>query len=99
MQVYLTTLEMTKAKVADQAELYSPSAPVASAITNFAGGAIASLVTQSVVVPIDVVSQRLMVAGKLPSILMAATPHPCNCPTCCAVLHIPFCSALPHLLS
>ena len=36
----------------------------AAAAANFVAGGTASLVTQSVIVPVDVVSQRLMVAGE-----------------------------------
>lgn len=62
-QIYLTTLEMTKTWASEPASKLAPTASAASAMSNFAGGAFASLLTQSVVVPIDVVSQRLMVAG------------------------------------
>ena len=52
--------------MAEIAETYLPLSPsLSAAVQNFAGGAVASLVTQSVIVPIDVVSQRLMVAGML----------------------------------
>ena len=54
---------MTKTWAAEPASRLAPTASAASAMSNFAGGAFASLLTQSVVVPIDVVSQRLMVAG------------------------------------
>lgn len=64
MQLYLTTLEMTKTWAAEPASRLAPTPSAASAMANFAGGAIASMVTQSVVVPLDVVSQRLMVAGE-----------------------------------
>lgn len=64
LQIYLTTLEMTKSWSAKEATRIAPTPSAASAISNFVGGALASLVTQSVVVPIDVVSQRLMIAGK-----------------------------------
>lgn len=61
--VYLTTLEATKsscAKIGRRMEL--PEVTVAS-VSNLAAGGLASLITQAVVVPIDVVSQRQMMQG------------------------------------
>ena len=42
----------------------APSEAGQAGLSNLFAGAFASLVTQSVIVPIDVVSQRLMVAGE-----------------------------------
>lgn len=73
MQIYLTTLEATKAWAAEPAASIAPTPSAAAALANFVGGATASLITQSVVVPVDVVSQRLMVAGKLILLLTCTT--------------------------
>ena len=64
MQVYLTTLEATKSWSLDTAARIAPSEAGQAGLSNLFAGAVASLVTQSVIVPIDVVSQRLMVAGE-----------------------------------
>ena len=42
---------------------WAPNEAARAGLANSFAGAVASMVTQSVVVPIDVVSQRLMVAG------------------------------------
>lgn len=42
----------------------APSEAAQAGLSNLFAGAVASLVTQSVIVPIDVVSQRLMVEGE-----------------------------------
>lgn len=63
MQVYLSTLEATKSWSLEAAARVAPSEAATAGLSNFFAGAVASLVTQSVIVPIDVVSQRLMVAG------------------------------------
>ncbi|EIE21419.1 putative mitochondrial carrier protein [Coccomyxa subellipsoidea C-169] len=62
--VYLTTLEATKSWSLDTAARIAPSEAGQAGLSNLFAGAVASLVTQSVIVPIDVVSQRLMVAGE-----------------------------------
>ena len=65
MQVYLTTLESTKSwslKTAAMAR-WAPNEAARAGMASSLAGAVASMVTQSVIVPIDVVSQRLMVAG------------------------------------
>ena len=41
-----------------------PTRPQQQLQANFAAGGTASLITQSVIVPVDVVSQRIMVSGK-----------------------------------
>lgn len=64
LQVYLTTLEATKSWSLDTAARLAPSEAGQAGLSNLFAGAVASLVTQSVIVPIDVVSQRLMVAGE-----------------------------------
>ena len=51
-----------------QARKWTPNEATSAAAANFVAGATASLVTQSVVVPIDVISQRLMVAGDPPTL-------------------------------
>jgi solute carrier family 25 protein 44 len=63
-QVYLSTLEATKSWSLDAAAQFAPSEAATAGFANFFAGAVASLVTQSVIVPIDVISQKLMVAGK-----------------------------------
>lgn len=63
LQVYLTSLEVVKdgvSKVGHQLELTQTAT---AGLANFAGGAAASLSTQLVAVPIDVISQRQMVHG------------------------------------
>ncbi|KAF6265949.1 putative mitochondrial carrier protein [Scenedesmus sp. NREL 46B-D3] len=71
--IYMTSLEMAKSavqKVGDKLDI-APSA--LAGVSSFVGGAAGSLSTQAVVVPIDVVSQRLMVAGaELPGAAAAA---------------------------
>jgi solute carrier family 25 protein 44 len=64
VQVYLTTLEATKSMSLETAARLAPSEAGQAGLSNLFAGAFASLVTQSVIVPIDVVSQRLMVAGE-----------------------------------
>ncbi|GLC34560.1 hypothetical protein PLESTB_001248200 [Pleodorina starrii] len=61
--VYLTTLEWTKSEVAKGVADLGLTGPAAAGLANFAGGAVASLATQSVTVPIDVISQKQMVHG------------------------------------
>lgn len=72
LQVYLTTLEATKSWSLDTAARLAPSEAGQAGLSNLFAGATASLVTQSVIVPIDVISQRLMVAGEDP------VEVPCN---------------------
>ncbi|CAL5228103.1 g11176 [Coccomyxa viridis] len=75
--VYLTTLESTKSwslKTAAMARWAPNEAARAGMASSFAG-AVASMVTQSVIVPIDVVSQRLMVAGGSVSAASAGGPN------------------------
>ena len=62
-QVYLTTLEAVKSWSLSYAMHVAPTEAVAAGLSNFCAGCTASLVTQSVIVPVDVVSQKLMVAG------------------------------------
>ena len=83
--IYLSTLEMTKSavqKLGQQAEL-SPT--TLAATSSFLAGAAASLSTQIVIVPVDVISQRLMVQGdemalqqKQPQPAAAAAPSTSN---------------------
>ncbi|CAK9158083.1 unnamed protein product [Ilex paraguariensis] len=61
--IFLTALETTKVAAFRMVEPYTLSEPTKAAIANGIGGMIASLFSQAVFVPIDVVSQRLMVQG------------------------------------
>ena len=65
MQMYLSTLEAVKSYTYGQAEAVTPNQTTAAAAANFAAGGTASLITQSIIVPVDVISQRLMVLGRL----------------------------------
>ncbi len=65
-QVYLTTLEAMKSVAAPFANSIAQNETQAAGTANFVAGAVASLVTQSIIVPIDVVSQRLMVNDRPP---------------------------------
>ncbi|VFQ68517.1 unnamed protein product [Cuscuta campestris] len=61
--IFLTALETTKVAAFRAVEPFKFSEPTQAAIANGVGGMLASLCAQSVFVPIDVVSQRLMVQG------------------------------------
>nr|XP_019706612.2 cleavage stimulation factor subunit 50 [Elaeis guineensis] len=61
--VFLTSLETTKVASLKLVEPFKLSEPVQAAIANGIAGMAASLCSQAVFVPIDVVSQRLMVQG------------------------------------
>ncbi|GER30682.1 mitochondrial substrate carrier family protein [Striga asiatica] len=61
--IFLTTLETTKVAAFKMVEPFKLSEPTKAAIANGFAGMMASLCTQSVFVPVDVVSQRLMVQG------------------------------------
>ncbi|KAG2501014.1 hypothetical protein HYH03_000834 [Edaphochlamys debaryana] len=61
--VYLTTLEWTKSEVGKAVSTVGLAGPAAAGVANFFGGALASLATQSVTVPIDVISQKQIVHG------------------------------------
>ncbi|KAL6507380.1 hypothetical protein OROGR_023575 [Orobanche gracilis] len=61
--IFLTTLETTKVAAYKMIEPFKLSEPTQAAIANGVAGMMASLCTQSVFVPVDVVSQRLMVQG------------------------------------
>ncbi|KAK9794641.1 hypothetical protein WJX73_006445 [Symbiochloris irregularis] len=61
--LYLSTLEATKAMAYRHAEASTPNPTAAAAAANFAAGGTASLVTQCIIVPVDVISQRLMILG------------------------------------
>ncbi|KAJ0963519.1 hypothetical protein J5N97_028641 [Dioscorea zingiberensis] len=61
--IFLTSLETTKAASLKMVEPFKFSEPVQAAIGNGIGGLLASLSSQAVFVPIDVVSQKLMVQG------------------------------------
>lgn len=73
MQVYLTTLEAMKSAAAPFAERISSNETQAAGTANFFAGAVASLITQSIIVPVDVVSQRLMVNDRSPEAAPAAS--------------------------
>ncbi|XP_039131330.1 solute carrier family 25 member 44 [Dioscorea cayenensis subsp. rotundata] len=61
--IFLTSLETTKAASLKIVEPFKLSEPVQAAIANGMGGLLASISSQAVFVPIDVVSQKLMVQG------------------------------------
>uniref|UniRef100_A0A164VX08 Mitochondrial carrier protein n=1 Tax=Daucus carota subsp. sativus TaxID=79200 RepID=A0A164VX08_DAUCS len=61
--IFLTALETTKAAAFKMVEPFKVSEPTQAAIANGVAGMTASLFAQAVFVPIDVVSQRLMVQG------------------------------------
>eukprot|EP00240_Pyramimonas_obovata_P014578 CAMPEP_0118927730 /NCGR_PEP_ID=MMETSP1169-20130426/5145_1 /TAXON_ID=36882 /ORGANISM="Pyramimonas obovata, Strain CCMP722" /LENGTH=190 /DNA_ID=CAMNT_0006869559 /DNA_START=190 /DNA_END=758 /DNA_ORIENTATION=- len=59
--IYLGSLEVAKLQVHKHSAGLHLTPTTQASLDNFMGGALASLASQSVVVPIDVVSQRLMV--------------------------------------
>lgn len=61
--VFLTGLETTKAAALKLTENLDVSAPTQAAMANGIAGLFSSLLSQAVFVPVDVVSQRLMVQG------------------------------------
>ncbi|XP_068656371.1 uncharacterized protein [Aristolochia californica] len=61
--IFLTSLETTKIAAFKMIEPFKYSEPTQAAIANGVAGMTASLMSQAVFVPIDVVSQRLMVQG------------------------------------
>ncbi|GJN20105.1 hypothetical protein PR202_gb07434 [Eleusine coracana subsp. coracana] len=61
--IFLTALETTKAASLKLVEPFKLSEPVQAAIANGLAGLSASTCSQAVFVPIDVVSQKLMVGG------------------------------------
>ncbi|KAA8530462.1 hypothetical protein F0562_005171 [Nyssa sinensis] len=61
--IFLTALETTKVASFRIVEPFKLSEPTEAAIANGIAGMIASLFSQAVFVPIDVVSQKLMVQG------------------------------------
>ncbi|XP_009397230.2 uncharacterized protein LOC103982138 [Musa acuminata AAA Group] len=61
--IFLTSLEMTKMASLNLVEPFKLSEPVQAALANGIAGMSASLCSQAVFVPIDVVSQKLMVQG------------------------------------
>ncbi|KAK7847254.1 solute carrier family 25 member 44 [Quercus suber] len=61
--IFLTALETTKVAAFKMVQPFKLSEPTEAAIANGIAGMIASLFSQSVFVPIDVVSQKLMVQG------------------------------------
>ncbi|KAL0052901.1 hypothetical protein WJX82_009508 [Trebouxia sp. C0006] len=79
--VYLTTLEAMKSVATPFADRISANETQAAGAANFIAGAVASLVTQSIIVPVDVVSQRLMVNDR--PLQPASTPktHPSSSKT------------------
>jgi solute carrier family 25 protein 44 len=64
--VYLSVLELTKAHVRGWEAPASLPEALQRGAADFVAGAVASCVTQRLVVPVDVVSQRLMVQGTQP---------------------------------
>ncbi|KAL2523004.1 Mitochondrial substrate carrier family protein [Forsythia ovata] len=61
--IFLTALETTKVASFKMVEPFKLSEPTQAAIANGIAGMLGSLCSQAVFVPIDVVSQRLMVQG------------------------------------
>eukprot|EP01018_Ginkgo_biloba_P003334 Gb_38660 [translate_table: standard] len=61
--IFLTALETTKVAALRMTEQLNLPEPTQAAIANGAAGMLSSLASQSVFVPLDVVSQRLMVQG------------------------------------
>ncbi|KAG0463274.1 hypothetical protein HPP92_019343 [Vanilla planifolia] len=61
--IFLTSLETTKVSAIKIMEPFNLSEPLQAAISNGMGGMAASVLAQAVFVPIDVVSQKLMVQG------------------------------------
>lgn len=61
--IFLTALETTKVAAFSVVEPLKVSEPTQAAIANGLAGLTASLLSQAVVVPIDVISQKLMVQG------------------------------------
>ncbi len=62
-QVYLSTLEMSKSVTNSLLHRFDLGDTAAVGAASFVGGAMASLSSQLIVVPIDVVAQRLMIMG------------------------------------
>ena len=62
LQIYLTTLEAARSGSSNMASQLCSTEAQAAGLANFVAGATASCVTQTIVVPIDVVSQRQMIA-------------------------------------
>lgn len=62
-QIYLSTLEVSKSLSGALIRPLNLSDTAAVGAASFVGGAMASLSSQAVVVPIDVVAQRLMLLG------------------------------------
>ena len=62
-QIYLSAMEVSKAGTGSLLERWQLSDTAAVGAASFVGGAMASLSSQLVVVPIDVVAQRLMLLG------------------------------------
>lgn len=79
--MYLTTLEAMKSVAAPFAQRVAANETQAAGTANFVAGAVASLVTQSILVPIDVVSQRLMVNDRHPQSPPANPKGPSNNPS------------------
>ena len=66
LQIYLGSLEVAKAQVNKHTTGLHLTPTTQASLDNFVGGALASFASQSVVVPIDVISQRLMVQVRAP---------------------------------
>lgn len=61
--IYMSTLESSKQRVSQFASNYSLSPVTTAALASAIGGLTASLATQSVTVPMDVISSRMMIQG------------------------------------
>lgn len=59
VQVYLTTLEAVKAVVSTSCNSRGVGPAETAAIASSVGGGVASLTTQAIIVPVDVVGSRL----------------------------------------
>ncbi|KAL0020438.1 hypothetical protein WJX77_003298 [Trebouxia sp. C0004] len=79
--VYLTTLEAMKSVATPFANRISANETQAAGAANFIAGAVASLVTQSIIVPVDVVSQRLMVNDRPSQPTPTPKTHPSSSTT------------------
>ena len=92
-QVYLTTLEMVKAACRRFCERAQLTAAQTATVSNGVGGAVASLATQSVIVPIDVVRHgcragssliyersAILPASAVILISLLSSPHSGPCP-------------------
>ena len=71
--MYLGVLEASKKAVGSALTAYDRtlSEPFIASTSNFVGGALASLSSQLIAVPVDVISQRQMIGSRVPALHMA----------------------------